>query len=101
MRKANTACQRTAIGARRRTMETKIESGQLLEANRPPSFWTRGRLVSLYTTAVTALGVTVLVLALSQIPEDAFGVALFASMAAIAELTSVELFVSSRRRASA
>ena len=37
-------------------METKIESGKLLEANTSPSFWTRGRLVSLYTTAVTALG---------------------------------------------
>jgi putative nucleotidyltransferase with HDIG domain len=46
------------------------------------------------------LGIVILALAASQIPVDKIGLILFVSMAVVAELTSVELFVSSRSRVS-
>jgi len=62
--------------------------------------WGRSHLVTLYTTLIICLGVVIIGVAAAQLPGDWVGLALFAFMAAIAELTSVELFISSRSRVS-
>ncbi len=53
-------------------------------------------LVSLYTGAVTAFGLGIVLVALTQLPSDLLGLVLFAVMAVVTELFSVELFTTSR-----
>jgi putative nucleotidyltransferase with HDIG domain len=49
-----------------------------------------------YIGAITLLGIAILLVALTRLPAHRLGLLLFAGMAAIAELGSVELFISSR-----
>ncbi len=62
--------------------------------------WLRTRGVTLYTTAVILGGVVIAVAVLLQYPPHWVGWLLFALTAAVAELTNVELFASSRSRVS-
>ena len=52
--------------------------------------------ISAYTISVALVGAALVALALQRLPEDIFGLLLFAGLAALAELFSVELFVTSR-----
>ena len=52
--------------------------------------------VTYYTGVVSALGLALLPLACFHLPEDRFGLLVFAAMATVAELLSVELFFRSR-----
>ena len=54
------------------------------------------RWVPFYTTAISALGAVIVLLALANLPEDWLGLILFIGLAALAELFSVQLFASSR-----
>jgi putative nucleotidyltransferase with HDIG domain len=72
-------------GARLSTIESEVKKEQ------ERSTW-----VFLYTSVVTVLGIAIIVLALRDPPQDRFGVLLFAILGVIAELFSVELFVSTR-----
>lgn len=58
------------------------------------------RWVPAYTSIITLLGVLILVLAAANPPQDLLGLLLFASLAAISELSSVELFRSSHANVS-
>jgi len=51
--------------------------------------------VPAYTSIITVLGVVILILAIANPPQDLLGLLLFAGLAAVAELTNVELFKSS------
>ncbi len=53
-----------------------------------------------YTNGITGLGLAVLIIALRDFPADRSGLIVFALSAAIAELSDVELFKSSRSRVS-
>jgi len=57
----------------------------------------RERLVNLYTTLIALVGFAIIIFALTKLPADLFGWILFAGLAALVELSSVELFVSSRQ----
>jgi putative nucleotidyltransferase with HDIG domain len=50
----------------------------------------------MYTSVVAVLGLVIILAALFDLPQNLSGVLLFAALAAAAELSSVELFVSSR-----
>jgi hypothetical protein len=56
--------------------------------------------VPAYTSVIIVLGVLILVAALANFPQDLLGLFLFASLAAVAELSSVELFRSSHANVS-
>ena len=56
----------------------------------------RSRWVFLYTTVVTGIGIAIIYLAFRNPPADILGLALFALLSILAELFSVELFVTSR-----
>lgn len=53
-------------------------------------------LVAFYATTVAVIGFGIAIVAAGQLPDDRFGLLLFAVLAAISELGSVELFPSSR-----
>lgn len=72
-------------GARLSTIESEINK------ERERSTW-----VILYTSVVTLVGIAIIYLALRNPPQDRIGLFLFAILAALAELFSVELFISSR-----
>jgi len=72
-------------GARLSTIESEIEK------EKERSIW-----VFLYTTVVTGVGIAIIYLALRDPPQDRIGLLLFAILAVVAELFSVELFISSR-----
>jgi putative nucleotidyltransferase with HDIG domain len=79
-------------------MEAKIVADNMpsiLRDKRGLSQW-----VPLYTSAITALGIAVVAFALTDLPEDRLGLIIFASMAALAEFSNVELFASSRSHVS-
>jgi len=79
-------------------MEAKVVADNMpvmLREKRNLSQW-----VLLYTSVITALGVVIVLFALTDLPEDRLGLILFASLAAVAELSSVELVTSSRSRVS-
>ncbi|MBC8263541.1 MAG: hypothetical protein H8E47_05390 [Anaerolineales bacterium] len=52
--------------------------------------------VSFYTAVISALGALIVLVALANLPEDWPGLILFIGLAAVAELSSVQLFASSR-----
>lgn len=54
------------------------------------------RLADLYATVVALSGTIIFVLAVTNLPQDRWGLLIFAASAAVAELGSVELFSSSR-----
>lgn len=56
----------------------------------------RSRWIAIYTSAITLIGFTIVLMALLDLPDNRFGLLLFASIAVVAELGSVELFSSSR-----
>lgn len=53
--------------------------------------------LSIYTTTIILLGLVIVSFAFFDLPEDLIGLSLFALLAALAELTSIELFVTSRQ----
>ena len=56
--------------------------------------------VLVYTTAVTIIGLVIAAFALTRLPDNILGLILFAVLAGISELFSVELYASSRSRVS-
>jgi putative nucleotidyltransferase with HDIG domain len=60
----------------------------------------RSRYVTIFTTAISILGVVVVVYAFTQRPIDVYSLALFAFLAGITEAFGVELFSSSHSRVS-
>jgi putative nucleotidyltransferase with HDIG domain len=56
--------------------------------------------VPVYTGGIAALGLAIVILALTDLPEDLLGLFFFAAMAAVAQFFDVELFTSSRSRVS-
>lgn len=57
-------------------------------------------LVNPYTWGVAAVGLAILLAALFELPGDLFGLLLFAALAGVAELGSIELYLGSRGRVS-
>jgi putative nucleotidyltransferase with HDIG domain len=57
----------------------------------------RAKLIQIYTTLIAVLGLLIILIALTSLPTDLLGFLVVASLAALAELTSVELFISSRQ----
>jgi len=60
-----------------------------------PSRW-----LAWYTNLIILVGVAIILFACANLPEDLVGLTVFASMAAVAELSNVELFSNSRSRVS-
>jgi hypothetical protein len=60
-----------------------------------PSRW-----LAWYTNLIILVGIAIILFACANLPEDLVGLTVFASMAAVAELSNVELFSNSRSRVS-
>lgn len=67
----------------------------LTDRKRDLSHW-----VPAYTSMIALLGVVILVLAIANPPQDLLGLLLFAGLAAVSELTNVQLFKSSHSNVS-
>lgn len=80
-------------------MEAKVSAQKIpnvLKKEKPES----SQWLAAYTNSIAILGIGIVILALFNLPKDLIGLGLFALTAAVAELSDVELFKSSRSRVS-
>ncbi|HBY99531.1 MAG: HD-GYP domain-containing protein [Ardenticatenaceae bacterium] len=75
-------------------MEAGVNAGVVPGILRPEKDLSRW--VPIYSSVITAVGIVIVLYAFTALPANRLGLILFASMAAIAELSSVDLFTSSR-----